>query len=650
MSELQGRGIGSSTIQRSTFRTEALLRAAERGSVGHIERLGQWREWPNDFPGATRALLILFEHLKANVTAIPELETCRQPELLGEPTVVLIEACLDSINGLLGYIRETSKENVDKLFAIVRANLEYYFAWLAFFGRNSPCAPGYYTGYNYGAQRIMLLLDQGIHYADDPDTHERVADFCLSLWMIESASPRVDGAVFTVEEYWENVFIKFDGIWRCTAHEPTRNQVVRRVSAFNDATLKVLASSLYRELVDWPATHMHEYHKNPTTYSCQPLIRYIQTATMLCNHNSRFFQIILEMRFATRAFKLAWELRHAQSLQPYGGTVAGEIANLLFGPMVLLSKESPRLIPELLEAGLLDILAFELLSQPPEGRACKFDKWYSIGDGLNPLKTLLHFCHHPRVSAALRVAMDQLPAETRDALARNVTANGYWKPFSDDFIFYRMAVEILPHRAGRFCDSLEHHTKQPGEQTEVAKQCSWCHTTMYCSRECQAEDWESFHKRECSRDRLQRIERELSGTWVSHRSRLFKLIYLQVAISKCQRPEKPPGVHFLCPIIVADATVLPMRMYELDGTDKRFGFDKIETDTRSVAMIRRCAGDPTKLLAIAVSGFGRRRVNAVALFSVPTLQLLSGYVRQNADESVEIPVKYLVHRRSARDA
>ncbi|KAF6753437.1 hypothetical protein DFP72DRAFT_1069422 [Ephemerocybe angulata] len=611
MPELQNKGQASSTRSTSRWRTEALLRAAERGSIHHIAKLRD--EWPDDLPSAKRAMSILLEQMKTNIASIPDLD--RQIELeITEPTVALINACLNSLNGVFKTFGKATKEEAEGLLAIIRPYLEYYLAWLAFLGRRAPSLPGYHSRHNFGAGRIMMLLDRGIHYADDPDTHERVADFCLSLWMVEAASPRIEGAVFTTKGYWECIFVKFDALWRCTAHEPTRNQIVQRVNAFDHANLKLLLSSLYRELFDWPATHMAGYRRNPAAFDCQNLSRYVQTAAMLCDCNPQFFHVMLEMRFATRAYKLAWDLRHGRSAQFCGGSVAGEIANLLFGPMTLLSKESPSLVVELLEAGLLDILAFELLSQPPEGGAQNFDEWLCIGAGLNPLKTLLHFCQYPRVSAAVKAAIDRLPKETQEALSSNAIASRHWKPFFNDFIYYQISLEILEHRAGRLCDSLERIGRLSiGESAQ------------------EIED--------------RRIDQQLSGTWVSHSSRLFKFIHLQVILAKCEWPDLPPGAQIYSPIVIVDATAFPSQNFYMDIADPRLDIlDDMKADNRYAAMTRGSVGDPTKLLTVIMAGFGRRRVTALALLSLPHLRLLNGFVREFADESMETSVYYTVHR------
>ncbi|TEB28759.1 hypothetical protein FA13DRAFT_756989 [Coprinellus micaceus] len=33
----------------------------------------------------------------------------------------------------------------------------------------------------------------------------------------------------------------------------------------------------------------------------------------------------------------------------------------------------------------------------------------------------------------------------------------------------------------------------------------WCHSVVYCSRQCQHDDWRVFHREECPNSRLNRI-------------------------------------------------------------------------------------------------------------------------------------------------
>lgn len=45
-----------------------------------------------------------------------------------------------------------------------------------------------------------------------------------------------------------------------------------------------------------------------------------------------------------------------------------------------------------------------------------------------------------------------------------------------------------------------YHTRKHGEKTlnsYTPKECARCRSVIYCSRECQKEDWEEYHRYEC---------------------------------------------------------------------------------------------------------------------------------------------------------
>ena len=47
--------------------------------------------------------------------------------------------------------------------------------------------------------------------------------------------------------------------------------------------------------------------------------------------------------------------------------------------------------------------------------------------------------------------------------------------------------------------SVRHSIRVPGNREDMfQKKCSRCHSVVYCSSECQREDWNAFHRRECS--------------------------------------------------------------------------------------------------------------------------------------------------------
>ncbi|KAH6906868.1 hypothetical protein BKA70DRAFT_1563301 [Coprinopsis sp. MPI-PUGE-AT-0042] len=56
-----------------------------------------------------------------------------------------------------------------------------------------------------------------------------------------------------------------------------------------------------------------------------------------------------------------------------------------------------------------------------------------------------------------------------------------------------------------FCDNNQHHDYSPKTNT-VTRSCSGCRLVVYCSQECQREDWKNRHRKECDSMRLTYLE------------------------------------------------------------------------------------------------------------------------------------------------
>ncbi|TEB24755.1 hypothetical protein FA13DRAFT_1796955 [Coprinellus micaceus] len=75
------------------------------------------------------------------------------------------------------------------------------------------------------------------------------------------------------------------------------------------------------------------------------------------------------------------------------------------------------------------------------------------------------------------------------------------------------------------CDNVTHHSQRilgGAEPTSnlPPRVCSGCHTTMYCSFQCQKLDWNYFHRSECSALAAQYKERRATRSWPSAKARL----------------------------------------------------------------------------------------------------------------------------------
>ncbi|TEB17276.1 hypothetical protein FA13DRAFT_771633 [Coprinellus micaceus] len=186
-----------------------------------------------------------------------------------------------------------------------------------------------------------------------------------------------------------------------------------------------------------------------------------------------------------------------------------------------------RVVPTLLDAGLLDILVDHLISQP-SGTPYPWHPWVGKDPAGHPLPVLASMCVSLPIRNSCRLAVQRISGEK----LRKLTSGWYsqhWTPFFND---YRLYDHIWMHwfHAGdrvRICDNLNHHKKADrGIYLEVAKECTRCRTKVYCSRECQREDWVRFHRNECPENRRYRIERQIATAWPSHRDRAFYLSLL----------------------------------------------------------------------------------------------------------------------------
>ncbi|TEB22574.1 hypothetical protein FA13DRAFT_1477852 [Coprinellus micaceus] len=88
---------------------------------------------------------------------------------------------------------------------------------------------------------------------------------------------------------------------------------------------------------------------------------------------------------------------------------------------------------------------------------------------------------------------------------------------------------------GRFraCDNSQHRAPTPpsvGQDEHTVRECSSCHSVVYCSQRCQKEDWESLHQAECRGMRNEHhVLRYTKGLRYSQTYRAFHLSVLRRA-------------------------------------------------------------------------------------------------------------------------
>ncbi|KAF6760887.1 hypothetical protein DFP72DRAFT_881698 [Ephemerocybe angulata] len=105
-------------------------------------------------------------------------------------------------------------------------------------------------------------------------------------------------------------------------------------------------------------------------------------------------------------------------------------------------------------------------------------------------------------------------------------AEGYmgsrWKAFKDVVMYNVSNTGVLDTSKLDLCDNLVCKRKVRAAKQDAMK-CSGCSSVVYCSVNCQREDWNRFHREECARARADRLLRVSEQRCYRHQDRLFQL-------------------------------------------------------------------------------------------------------------------------------
>ncbi|KAF5341209.1 hypothetical protein D9611_006104 [Ephemerocybe angulata] len=105
-------------------------------------------------------------------------------------------------------------------------------------------------------------------------------------------------------------------------------------------------------------------------------------------------------------------------------------------------------------------------------------------------------------------------------------AEGYmgsrWKAFKDVAMYNVSNTDVLGTSKFDLCDNLTCKRKVRAAKQDAMK-CSGCSSVVYCSVNCQKEDWHRFHREECARARADRLLRVSEQRCYRHQDRLFQL-------------------------------------------------------------------------------------------------------------------------------
>ncbi|KAF5341114.1 hypothetical protein D9611_005877 [Ephemerocybe angulata] len=616
---------------QSHFRVDALLKAAERGSIPHLKRLEH--EWPTDPSLSQRALMILLEHFKAEA---PHLRHLQSRESKRASPIVL--AAFGGLEGAFKSLASATETKANQITAAFHPYLQEYFAGLRYIFYIASRSHDTMKLSSTVATRVVFLFGAGLCNTDVPDILECILDMSLYLFMDDTLWKWREGKIFTQAQYDDIVAPKFGPLGFCIRHPSTREALFKKLNQATTDSLKRLCDTFIRQSLECSAGWQGTPGMDGKTFSS-----YVSSAFILCTQVPRFFKLLLKYRFPAFALKAALTVPLAPACNLPRGSLALETACAMFNCEILLAGNSRRLIVQLLEAGLIETLLNDLLSPRLEGKEEKvFEEFTFQFDTMTPLKALTYASYDPRISNALHIAIMAIPPQQMNHTAYNI-----WKPFVDSCGWHRDALRRLPNDHIPLCDSLQHPSTSKADGLGASKECSGCHTTVYCSTDCQREDWSSLHREECTRSRVELIDHQLKGSSISHRTRLYNILHLEAIMHQAASQWSEKSDEWARkPVCIVDADIYPVTLgfdtVEEAGTSTRFGANLFEC-ARSRAMLRQVAEGDSAVLAVCISAFGRCGVFTFARFGVDgssmTFHLQGGFCR--AVDASDIGLDYL---------
>ncbi|KAF6753398.1 hypothetical protein DFP72DRAFT_406069 [Ephemerocybe angulata] len=637
---------------------EILLHGAEGGSLKDLDVLED--NWPTDIKYAKRALEIFLGHLGVTEFIVGSGPSHRSKQELSHK-VDLIKAGMGGLDAAFNWMAGTGKRHVAEMFEIFQPHVSMVLACLDFCARHSSIimtdrvgADPEIFGNNSGATMIKKMLNAFIEHFEKEDGRcalSEIVDFILRSWFRGViGAPPPERTTKTPQEYGMAPTPLFSALWTCIDEDATRPIILQKVRGFDRKTLRQLADTFEYWCIEWATVHKPASRSEALQLNCSLLAALVSASQELAIV-PEFFQALAKSKFATLVLETAIQFRDCPSTRECGGSVATEVASQLFPPRRDRFYELSTAVPELLEAGLLGIIIDDLIL-PKKKKREPFHRWYS-GD---PLVQLAKMSHHPSILLSLYSAINSLPQTTLDAISASRVAKEHWETFKASTTLNHEGLEkaLAPNtKPAVMCDCLDAKKckarKSKSDVRPKVKRCSWCYTVAYCSPECQREDWKLLHKYECKTSRYNRIECQLQGAWLSHRSREIYFGLLDYTFGTLIKSIGPPMRRRKRDVWYgnygADFLPFPMQFYAHTREEilkVRPGGVLAFDDARSRGIIRECDEDERFHLLVCVWKLGQYFVVALGKFefyeidknpgsAVPDIgmfrKLVNGYVK-----------------------
>ncbi|KAF5340976.1 hypothetical protein D9611_005884 [Ephemerocybe angulata] len=612
---------------------EQLLDLAKAGSLEHLYDLEY--KWPTDLKYAKEGLKIALSYLDISKfdPAIAHLRPASSQELPHK--LYAMKASLGVLNTAMDYVAGIGKPQAQEMFAIfqpytskVIACLDFCACYSSVVMADRPTAgvSRMEFGNNAGASMIKKILDVFLKLYERAEDHDSITDivgYALKSWLrgARGAAPP-EKTTRTPQEYLLAPAPLFVVLWTCIDHLSTRTILHEKLNAFNPQAHWALVKSFEYCCIEWVTVHRPKDITEALQLDCSHFAALVSASQEL-SLVPGFSRALVKFGFTAFAFELGFRLRECLSTRPCRGSLATEIASLLFPPRRNEVFEIVGTVPDLVDGGLLNIIIDDLLLPSKTMDDDPFHTWY---EG-NPLIQLVGMSHNPDILDALYSAIESLSETVLETINGNPLAREHWGRFKAATSIHREVYELVLNSDQQtgVCDCLcECEGKGKGRNTgSISKKCSWCHTVVYCGPDCQRQDWDAFHKSECKGNRYYRINLQNQGGWISHSAQNIYLGILENLFPRILSAIAPPnhrtsGDFVGRRIYAVDFLKIPANIYARTGQELlqlRPGGVLAFNDARSREVIQESEEDESIHLLVCVWQLGQYYVVALGRFN-----------------------------------
>lgn len=138
---------------------------------------------------------------------------------------------------------------------------------------------------------------------------------------------------------------------------------------------------------------------------------------------------------------------------------------------------------------------------------------------------------YPKVLMALAKAGAIAKPGTRRSSHPQISlaADEFWKSFGDRARVYGSAAQETKIS---ICDNIKCAKRLLPPPAQGSKACANCGMAIYCSKACQKEDWNLYHREECPDAKVFRRTMKADKSWYSHASREFHAALIEDAYNR----------------------------------------------------------------------------------------------------------------------